>query len=135
MIDRVQREGEALLEAVAREEYEAYSGLKPAPALQLAYERHAAAYGDDALEAVREALLGATAGTDEWRAARALFEWVVGTRSSRALAGHDEREIAWEARAVARTSDGRDIPYQRLSIEISNTVDRAERLRLESGRG
>jgi hypothetical protein len=134
MIERVRREGEALLEAVAREEYEAYSGLKPAPALQVAYERHAAAYGDDALDAAREALLGSAAGSDEWRAARALFEWVVGTRSSRTLAEHDEREIAWEARAVARTSDGRDIPYQRLPIEISNTVDRAERMRLELAR-
>lgn len=134
VIDRIQRAGEALLEAVAREEYEAYSGLKPAPALGQAYERHAAAYGDEALEAAREAMLGAAEGTDEWRAARALLEWVVGTRSSRALAAHDEREIAWEARAAAPIGDGRSVPYQRLPIEIANSADRAERLRLESAR-
>lgn len=133
-VERLRREGEALLEAVAREEYEACSGLKPAPALQQAYARHAMVYGDDALGAAREAMQGATAGSDDARAARALLEWVVATRSSRALAAHDEREIAWEAQAVARLADGRVVPYQRLPIEIANSVDREERLRLESAR-
>ncbi len=133
-IERIRREGEALLQALAREEYEVYSGLKPAPFFQEIYARHSVVFSDDALNAAREAWQGAAQGTDELRAARALLEWVVATRASRALAELDERQLAWEARAEARTSDGRTVPFQRLPIEIANTMDRGERLKLEKAR-
>lgn len=133
-MERIRSEGEELLQALAREEYEAYSGLKPVPAFQQVFARHAAVFSDDALVAAREAWQGAAQGSDEWRAARALLEWVVATRVSRALAGLDERQLEWEARAEARTADGRVVPFQRLPIEIANTVDHDERRRLEQAR-
>ena len=133
-IERIRREGEALLQALAREEYEVYSGLKPAAFFQEIYARHAVVFSDDALNASREAWQSAAHGTDESRAARAMLEWVVATRASRALAELDERQLEWEAQAQARTSDGRIVPFQRLPIEIANTIDRSERLRLEKAR-
>ena len=133
-LDRVRRAGERLMEAVSREYYLAYAGLKPTAELQRIYAEHAGAYDDDALDAAREAWRDAPEGSEERRGARLLLEWLAETRSARALAEHDEREIAWESSAHVQLGDGRQVPYQRASIEIANTADRAERLRLEAAR-
>jgi hypothetical protein len=58
----------------------------------------------------------------------------VESQSSRELAPLDEREIAWESDAVLRVADGRQIPYQRTSIEIGNSSDRRDRALIEEAR-
>ena len=67
-------------------------------------------------------------------AARRLAEWQVETQGARALAEHDEREIAWERAAVVRLPDGRALEYGRVPIEIANAADRRERLQLDEAR-
>ena len=96
VLERVRREGEALMQDVSREYYLAYAGLQPGADLTVTYARHARAYDDEALAAALEAWRGAPAGGDEALAARALVEWLVETRAARALAPLEEREIAWE---------------------------------------
>jgi hypothetical protein len=65
---------------------------------------------------------------------RLLAEWLVDSQSARALAGLDEREIAWEGSAIVRLTDGREIQYQRVAIEIANNPDAAERHAMEDAR-
>ena len=133
-LERSRREGERLVEALSREYHQAYAGLKPGAELGPAYERHAAAYDDDALAAALETWRAAPPDSDEARGARTLAEWIVETRAGRRLAALEEREIAWEASAVVRTPDGRSVPYQRAAIEIGNAADRTERLALDAAR-
>ncbi|MGZ8493404.1 MAG: hypothetical protein ACXWZS_14495, partial [Gemmatirosa sp.] len=54
--DRLRREAEALSEGVARALWQAHAGHAPTAALQPLYARHAAAYGDEALDLAREIL-------------------------------------------------------------------------------
>jgi len=133
-LERSRREGERLVQAVTREQYLAYAGLKPGVELRPAYERHAAAYDDEALAGALEAWRGAAPDGDEGRAARALAEWIVETRAGRAVAPLEEREIAWEGAAVVRTPDGQSVPYQRAPIDVANATDRRERLALDEAR-
>src|SRR5688500_1688609 len=121
--DALRRDGEALMEDVSRELYEAYAGLKPAAELRPIYARHAAALTPDALDVALDALRAA-ADTPDAGAARLLAEWQVETQTARALAEHDEREIAWERSAVVRLPDGRAFEYGRVPIEIANAADR-----------
>jgi hypothetical protein len=133
-IDRLRREGERFLQALSREFYEAHAGLKPAAELQPIYRKFSPVLGQDALEVAREFFLGAAEGTDEQRSARILLDWQVESQSSRQLAALDEREIAWEGDAVVRLDDGRQIPYQRTSIELGNSTDPKERAMIERAR-
>lgn len=132
--ERLRREGERFMEEVSREYYLSGAGLKPTAALQPIYGAHQAILGPDALALALEMLKSAPAGSEEERSARALAEWQAESQSSRELAGHDEREIEWEASAVVRLPDGRAISYQSASIEMANAADRAERLTIESAR-
>lgn len=133
-LEGLRRGGEQLMEELSREYYVAQAGLRPSADLQSIYARHAWITGDDALDMTREAFRGAAQGSEERRAARLMLEWVAETRVSRALAGLDEREIAWEGAALATLEDGARIPYARIAIEIGNAVDRRERLALERAR-
>ncbi|HET7564619.1 MAG TPA: hypothetical protein VFJ96_06470 [Gemmatimonadaceae bacterium] len=133
-LERLRRGGEQFMEEVSREYYVAHSGLKHTAELQPIYQRHADILGRDALALVRELFRGAVPRSEEQRSARMLLEWEVDGQAQRALAPLEEREIAWEASAVARVEDGRRVPYQRLAIEIANAMDRAERLQLERAR-
>ncbi|HEX6965008.1 MAG TPA: hypothetical protein VF166_04345 [Gemmatimonadaceae bacterium] len=133
-LERLRREGEQFMEEVSREYYLAHSGLKHTAELQPIYQRHEEILGRDALALVRELFRGTVPGSEEQRTARMLLEWEVDGQAQRVLAPLEEREIAWESGAVARVEDGRRIPYQRMAIEIANTTDRAERLRLERAR-
>jgi hypothetical protein len=133
-VDRLRREGEQFLQALSREFYEAHSGLKESAELQPLYAKYSAILGEDSLEVAREFFLGAPEGSDEQRSARILLDWQVESQSSRQLAALDEREIAWEGDAVVRLEDGRQIPYQRTSIELGNSTDPAERAMIERAR-
>ncbi len=122
------------MEELSREYYDAHSGLKPTADLQPIYERHREILGADALEVARESFQDSAEGSEDRRSARLLLDWQAESQSSRELASLDEREIAWEAEAVATTADGRRIPYQRVAIEIGNSGDRDERAMLEHAR-
>jgi hypothetical protein len=133
-IERLRHEGEQFLQALSRELYEAHAGLKASAELQPIYDRYASILGEEALEVARELFLAAPEGSDEQRSARILLDWQVESQSGRQLAGLDEREIAWEGDAIVRLEDGRQIPYQRTSIELGNSTDAAERAMIERAR-
>jgi hypothetical protein len=133
-IERLRREGEQFMEELSREYYEAHSGLKATAELQPIYHAHREILGPDALEVAREAFVGSAEGSEERRSARLLLDWQVESQSSRQLAELDEREIAWEGDAVVALADGRQIPYQRASIEIGNSTDHGERTMIETAR-
>lgn len=133
-LDRLRQDGQRFMEEVSREYYLAHAGLKPTAALQAIYERHAAILGEDALALVRDEFRGAAPGSDAHRSARLMLEWLTDSVAGRALAALDEREIEWEGSAIVRLEDGREIPYQRASIDIGNAANRDERMLLERAR-
>ncbi|HZI41976.1 MAG TPA: hypothetical protein VFD67_09745, partial [Gemmatimonadaceae bacterium] len=133
-IDRLRREGETFMEELSREYYLAHSGQKPTAELQPVYRKHAAILGPDALALVLEQFRGAGSGTEEQRGLRLLTDWLVESQSARELASLDERDIAWEAGAVVRLADGRELEYQRVAIELANTADARERHAIELAR-
>jgi hypothetical protein len=133
-LERLRHDGEAFMIELSREYYNAHAGLKASAELQPIYEKYAKILGRDALDLTREAFLGSAEGSEERRSARLLLDWQVESQSSRELAPLDEREIAWEADAVVRVADGRVIPYQRTSIELGNSADRADRAMIEAAR-
>ena len=133
-IERLRSEGETFMQELSREFYDSLSGLKPTAELQPIYERHRAIMSEDALEVAREAFFGSAEGSDDRRSARVLLDWQTESQSSRRLAPLDEREIEWEGDAVVRTADGREVPYQRASIELGNSTDRHERASIEKAR-
>lgn len=133
-LDRLREDGQRFMEEVSREYYLAHAGLKPTAALQAIYERHAAILGEDALALVRDEFRGAAPGSDAHRSARLMLEWLTDSVAGRALAALDEREIEWEGSAIVRLEDGREIPYQRASIDIGNAANRDERMLLERAR-
>ena len=133
-LDRLRDEGQRFMEEVSREYYLAHAGLKATADLQGIYSRHAAILGEDALALVREEFRSAPEGSDEQRSSRLMLEWLTDSVVGRALAALDEREIEWEGTAIVRLDDGREMPYQRASIDIGNASNRAERLLIERGR-
>jgi hypothetical protein len=133
-LERLRREGERFMEEIAREYHAASAGHKATAELQPIYARHRAILSPDALALTLEAFRGAPNESEERRAARLLLDWEVESQSSRELAPLDEREIAWEARAMLQLAGGRQMPYQRAAIEMANATDRAERLAIEAGR-
>jgi len=133
-MERLRSEGEQFYIELSRELYEAHAGLKPEAELQKIYARYQRILGEEALELTRAQFLSAPDGSDEQRSARVLLDWLVESQSARELAGHDEREIAWESTAVVRTEDGREFPWQSVSIELGNSTDAAERAMIERAR-
>ncbi|MEO8623807.1 MAG: hypothetical protein ABI625_22190, partial [bacterium] len=133
-IERLRREGEAFTQELSLEFYQSLSGLKPDAQIQQLYEKYRAIFSEESLEVAREMFLGSAEGTVDRRSAAILLDWQVESQSSRQLAPLDEREIAWEGEAIVRLADGREIPYQRASIETANSTDRAERAMIETAR-
>jgi hypothetical protein len=133
-IERLRQDGERFLVELSREFYEAHAGLKPTAELQPIYHRYRAILGEGALELTRDYFQSTAEGSEERRSARVLLDWQVESQSSRQLAAQDEREIAWEGEAVVRVEDGRQIPYQAVSIELGNSTDPAERAMIERAR-
>jgi hypothetical protein len=122
------------MEALSREQHLALAGYKSAAELRPIYDRFAHVLGPEALELTRDAFKGAGEGSEDYRAARALLDWQVESHASRALAELDERLIAWEANAVVRLADGREVAYQRAAVEIATLADRNERMALDEAR-
>jgi hypothetical protein len=133
-LQRLRAEGQAFMEAISRESYLAYAGLKKTAELQPIYERFAHALGQEAFELTLDAFRSSTDGTEEKRSAQLLLEWEIESQAAKPLAALDEREIAWENTAIIRSSDGRVVQYQAAPIEIANTPDRTARLALDAAR-
>jgi hypothetical protein len=133
-VDRLQREGERFQVELSREFYQSHAGLKASAELQPIYERYGAILGDEALEVAREHFASTVEGSEERRAAQILLDWQAEMQGSRRLAALDEREIAWEGEAVVPLPDGRQIPFQRVSIELANNPVAAERATIEQAR-
>jgi hypothetical protein len=133
-VERLRKQGETFMQELSREFYESLSGLKSEALIQRVYEKHRAIFSADALDVAREMLEGSAEDTDERRSARILLDWQVESRSGRELASLDEREIEWESDTIVRLPDGREIPFQRVSIDIANSTDRADRAMIETAR-
>lgn len=126
-LDALRERGEAFLEELSREYYEAHAGLKGDAQLQSIFARHADAFDDEALAQVRERW-------NDDRGARMLLDWIVESRCGRALAALEEREIAWEGAAMIPLADGSLEPFQRAAITIANTRDKRTRQALDDAR-
>ena len=122
------------MEAISRESYLAFAGLKRTAELQPIYKQYERILGPEALELTLEAFRGAPEKSVDKRSAQNLLEWEIESQASKPLAELDEREIEWENSAVVRSPDGRVIQYQAVPIEIGNTSDRALRLGLDAAR-
>ena len=122
------------MEAISRESYLAFAGLKKSAELRPIYERYDRVLGQEALELTLDAFRSAAEGSEEKRSARLLLEWEIESQAAKPLAALDEREIEWENSAVVRSPDGRVIQYQAVPIEIANTSERNLRLGLDKAR-
>src|SRR5438094_1824910 len=122
------------MQDLSREYYLAHSGQKATAELQPVYEKHAAILGSEALGMVLEQFRAAAPGSEEHRGLRLLTDWLAEAQSSRVLASLDEREMTWEGTAVVRLPDGREMQYQRVSIELANTPDARERHIIDKAR-
>jgi hypothetical protein len=130
----LRRDGEAFMEALAREQHLALAGFKPNAELRPIYDRFAHVLGPGALELTRELFRDAAPDSPDGRSARALLDWQVESHASRTLAELDERLIEWEATAVVQLPDGRQVPYQRVAVELATEPDRDQRLALDGAR-
>ena len=133
-LQRLRAEGQAFMEAISRESYLAFAGLKKTAELRPIYEKYDHVLGIEALELTLDAFRSAPEKTDDKRSAQSLLEWEIESQAAKPLAALDEREIEWENTAVIRSPDGRVIQYQAVPIEIANTRDRALRLALDEAR-
>jgi hypothetical protein len=133
-LDRLRHDGQAFMEAISREFYLAHSGQKATAELQPLYERYADVMSEESLELVRSAFQAAAPDSEEYRGLRQLLDWQAESQASRQLAELDEREIEWEGHAVIGLPDGSKVPFQRASIDLANSTDRAGRLALEAAR-
>ena len=133
-LQRLRAEGQAFMEAISRESYLAFAGLKKSAELRPIYEQYDRVLGHEALELTLDAFKSAAQGSEEQRSARLLLEWEIESQAAKPLAALDEREIEWENSALVRSPDGRVIQYQAVPIEIGNTRDRNLRLGLDKAR-
>jgi hypothetical protein len=133
-LETLRRGGEAFMQEISREYYVSHAGLKQTAELQPIYARHADILGEDALALTREAFQSAPEGSEERRSARLLLDWQAEAQSGRQLASLDEREIAWQGSAVVRVDDGREIPFEKVPIELGNNTDAADRHRIDAAR-
>ncbi len=133
-IERLRRDGQAMMEELSRESYLGHSGLKQSVELQPIYERYGSVLSEDAFRFVLDAFNSAVDGTPERRSARVLLEWELEGQAARVLAPLEEREVEWENGATLRLAEGREIKYQVAPIEIANSKERAERIIIDEAR-
>ncbi len=132
--EQLRERAQAFMEEVSREGYLAHAGLKNEAELQKIYAAYANILDSDALQLCATRFHDATAGSEEWRAARMMLDWQVEGQVGRQLAALDERAIALENDAVVRLDDGRELAYLVAPIEITNTADRRARNAIDAAR-
>lgn len=135
-LDRLRSGGQSFMEDISRELHLAHAGYKTSAELSAIYARYSQVTGREGLEVALDAF---KSSADEregeaFRSARALLEWQVESQAGRVVAEQDEREIEWEANAIIRLADGSLVPYAKVSIELANSTDRTERLKLDDAR-
>lgn len=113
--------GEALHEALGKEYYLTFAGLKPEPEFSHIYDRFGTLLQDEALETARSSNCPA------------LLEWLVGVRIGRKVAPLEERQLVKERETVLQF-DGHEIPLLRAAIELANSADRDFRIALDTTR-
>ncbi len=113
--------GEALHEALGKEYYLTFAGLKPEPEFSHIYDRFGTLLEDEALETARSSNCPA------------LLEWLVGVRIGRKVAPLEERQLVKERETVLQF-DGHEIPLLRAAIELANSADRDFRIALDTTR-
>ena len=133
-LQRLRAEGQAFMEAISRESYLAFAGLKKSAELRPIYEKYDRVLSAEAFELTLGLFRSARDKSEEQRSARLLLEWEIESQAAKPLAALDEREIEWENSAVVKSPDGRVIQYQAVPIEIGNTRDRTLRLGLDKAR-
>ncbi|MFL5480726.1 MAG: hypothetical protein ACJ8AK_00910 [Gemmatimonadaceae bacterium] len=133
-LQRLRAEGQAFMEAISRESYLAFAGLKKSAELRPIYEKFDRVLSREALELTLDLFQSAPDKSEAQRSARLLLEWEIESQAAKPLAELDEREIEWENSAVVRSPDGRVVQYQAVPIEIANTRDRSLRLALDQAR-
>ena len=101
-LQRLRAEGQAFMEAISRESYLAFAGLKKTAELRPIYEKYDHVLGIEALELTLDAFRSAPEKTDDKRSAQSLLEWEIESQAAKPLAALDEREIEWENTAVIR---------------------------------
>ena len=122
------------MEEISREHYLASSGQKETAELQPIYARYRHVMDEESLALALDRFKSTTPGTEEHRSARLLLEWQAEAQSGRELAPLDEREIAWESKAMISLPDGSRLQFEEASIEMGNTTDRKRRLAIEAAR-
>ena len=115
------------MEAISREGYLAFAGLKKTAELQPIYKQYERILGEEALELTLEMFRSERENSEEKRSAQNLLEWEIESQASKPLAELDEREIEWENSAVIRSPDGRVIQSRRA---IGSRTPRSQNARL-----
>ena len=133
-LQRLRAEGQAFMEAISRESYLAFAGLKKSAELRPIYEKYDRVLSTEAFELTLDLFRSAPDKSEQQRSARLLLEWEIESQAAKPLAALDEREIEWENSAIVKSPDGRVIQYQAVPIEIGNTRDRTLRLGLDKAR-
>jgi hypothetical protein len=133
-LEIVRRDGERLMEDLAREGYLAHAGLKTEADFQSIYARYSHLLSSDSLEFATELYRSHAPDTETARSARILLDWQIDSRVGHIVAAIDEREIAWEGSAMVQVDNGWMIPYQSATMEIANARDRGVRLALDEAR-
>jgi hypothetical protein len=130
----IRREAEQFMEEVMREEYLFLSGQKDVPAYEELFARHKSIIGADAVAAIFENFSKQPRDSEARRQDRMLLEWLVKTLGIQAMGPVAEEESAWLARAIIRLGDGREIPYPKVTAEITNENNAAKRRELDDAR-
>jgi len=152
-LEQLRAGGEPFLEEISAEYHAAYAGHKQGAELQPIYQKHRAAYSDEAFGSALElfrasapkkaAIARSSTGDADvvgvgvpptFRSARLLLDWLLESRVGRELAPVEEREIAWEGKAIVTLPDGTAEPYQRVPITLGNTRDVKARHALDDAR-
>ena len=133
-LQSLRAEGQAFMEAISRESYLAFAGLKKSAELRPIYDKYERVLSPEALDLTLDLFKSAPDKSEDQRSARLLLEWEIESQAAKPLAELDEREIEWENSAVVHSPDGRVIQYQAVPIEISNTRDRNLRLAIDKAR-
>lgn len=118
--EELRARGERMTEALSREAWQAGAGF----VTETHFERIFEEYRD-------------CASPEAWEAAkghRALDEWAADNRIGRAVAGLDDRLMAWESSALITLENGEQLPYQQAAILVANEPRRERRLAIDRAR-
>ncbi len=134
-LDDYRARAERFLEEHDREYLEHYAGLKATYDVAGVFERHAALFADDAIDALRESRQDAAAnGGEQARRARLLLGFAVEGRLGRATRALDEELARREASIALALPGGRRIGLREAPAAQMNESDAERRAEIETAR-